>query len=372
MKKVGITGQNGFLGSHLSQTLNLFPKEFQIIEFQRKFFNEPDHLDEFVKQCDVIVHLAGLNRHEKQETLYKTNVDLALKLTAAFARTGKTPHVIFSSSTQECRENPYGLSKRESRETLASWAEKTGHPFTGMIIPNVFGPFGRPHYNSVVATFCHQISHGEEAEIKSDALLKLVYVAEVVELILNAIRKVQNAAEYHVPSTASAKVSQILGLLRHYKDVYQDRGEIPTLQNEFERQLFNTYRCFIPSKHYFPKMLTKHEDHRGHFVEIARLGIGGQMSFSTTLPGVTRGNHFHTRKIERFAVIKGKARIQLRRVGTNEVMNFDLDGENPSYVDMPIWHTHNITNTGDDELLTVFWVDEPYDPEDPDTYYVTV
>jgi UDP-2-acetamido-2,6-beta-L-arabino-hexul-4-ose reductase len=175
-----------------------------------------------------------------------------------------------------------------------------------------------------------------------------------------------------VPHTAEAKVSEILSLLQKFRKSYQDKGEIPHLVNDFELKLFNTYRCYMDIGSYFPKKFVQHSDDRGFFVEIARLAISGQISFSTSKTGITRGNHFHTRKIERFAVIKGKALIQLRRIGTDEVYDFYLDGEEPSYVDMPIWYTHNIKNIGDDILYTIFWINEPFDPIDPDTYFEKV
>ncbi|MNV80963.1 hypothetical protein D3C71_1745980 [compost metagenome] len=144
------------------------------------------------------------------------------------------------------------------------------------------------------------------------------------------------------------------------------------MKNKFELNLFNTFRCFINLEKHYPVKFIKHTDPRGAFVEVIRLNIGGQVSFSTTVPGITRGNHYHTRKIERFAVIKGKALIQLRRIGSDEVLNFYLDGEEPSYVDMPIWYTHNIKNIGEEELYTNFWINEFFDPKDPDTYFENV
>ena len=143
------------------------------------------------------------------------------------------------------------------------------------------------------------------------------------------------------------------------------------MQDSFILNLFNTFTSFI-HKDYFPRKFVQHTDPRGSFVEIMRANTSGQSSFSTTVPGITRGNHYHTRKVERFAVVKGKARIQLRKIDSDEVFNYDLDGEEPAYVDMPIWYTHNITNTGDTELITMFWINEPYNPEDPDTYFVEV
>jgi UDP-2-acetamido-2,6-beta-L-arabino-hexul-4-ose reductase len=197
-------------------------------------------------------------------------------------------------------------------------------------------------------------------------------VGEVVSEILNNIEKKTDNAFLIMEHTAKAKVSEVLAFLLDYKSIYQDTGEIPNIKSTFEHNLFNTFRCYIDIENHFPVKFTQHIDPRGSFVEIIRLGIGGQVSFSTTVPGITRGNHYHTRKIERFAVIKGKALIQLRRIGTDEVMDFYLDGDNPSYVDMPIWYTHNIKNIGDEVLFTNFWINESYDENDPDTYFEVV
>jgi UDP-2-acetamido-2,6-beta-L-arabino-hexul-4-ose reductase len=372
MKKIGITGQNGFVGYHLYQTINLFKEEFQLINFDRSFFEDDASLDEFVSQCDVIVHLAALNRHNDPEVIYKMNTGLVKKLVASLERTKSQAHVIISSSTQEERDNLYGKSKKEGRLMLSDWANRAGGRFTGMVIPNVYGPFGHPYYNSVVATFCHQVSHNETPKIEVDGQLKLIYVGELVEEIIKAIRTEDNTHELQLPHTAEAKVSEILALLQHYKKVYQENGEFPAINSSFEHKLFNTYRCYMDIANYFPRKFTQHTDNRGAFVEIARHGIAGQTSFSTTVPGITRGNHFHTRKIERFAVIKGKALIQLRRIGTDEVHDFYLNGEEPAYVDMPIWYTHNIKNVGEDTLYTIFWINEPYDAGDPDTYFEVV
>jgi UDP-2-acetamido-2,6-beta-L-arabino-hexul-4-ose reductase len=167
-------------------------------------------------------------------------------------------------------------------------------------------------------------------------------------------------------------VSELLQKLNHFKDLYFDKGIIPDLPNAFSINLFNTFRSYINISSYFPFKLKANTDPRGTFVEVIRLEQGGQVSFSTTVPCVTRGNHFHTRKIERFTVIKGKALIQLRKYNTTEILNFELDGSSPSYVDMPIWYTHNIKNIGEEELYTVFWINEFFDPADPDTYFETV
>lgn len=372
MIKVGITGSQGFIGYHLYQTLNLLKEEFSLINFERSYFEDFQKLDSFVTSCDVIVHLAALNRHSDSELIYQTNISLVDKLIVSLKRTFSKAHLIISSSTQEERDSSYGKSKKEGRLLLSNWANQSGGSLTGLIIPNVFGPFGYPNYNSVIATFCHQLARNETPHIDVDCQLKLIYVGDLVEQIIHVIRTNDNTHELVIPHTTEAKVSEILTLLEYFRNSYQENGEIPVLKNSFELKLFNTYRCYMDIGSYFPKKFVQHSDDRGFFVEIARLGISGQTSFSTSKPGITRGNHFHTRKIERFAVIKGKALIQLRRIGTNELHDFYLDGDNPAYVDMPIWYTHNIKNIGKDTLYTIFWINESFDINDPDTYFEIV
>lgn len=372
MLKIGITGQAGFVGTHLYNTLGLFSEEFQRIDFQKEYFEDENKLNFFVEQCDVIVHLAAMNRHNDPQVIYDTNLGLVQKLVQSLNITNSNAHVLFSSSTQEERDNLYGKSKKEGRELMINWVNNSGGEFTGMIIPNVFGPFGHPNYNSVVATFCHKLSHNETPTIEVDGDLKLIYVGELVESILSEIRSRKGKSEIVIPYTSESKVSQLLLLLESYKTQYQDNGIIPAINNTFELNLFNTFRCYMDIANHFPVKFVEHTDPRGAFVEIIRLNVGGQVSFSTTVPGITRGNHYHTRKIERFAVIKGKALIQLRRIGTDEVLDFYLDGNEPAYVDMPIWYTHNIKNIGDEELYTNFWINEFYDPNDPDTFFENV
>jgi UDP-2-acetamido-2,6-beta-L-arabino-hexul-4-ose reductase len=370
--KIGITGQNGFIGSHLYNTIGLYSSEFERVDFRKDYFENESELDKFVAQCDVIVHLAAMNRHESEQAIYETNVALVNKLVTSLERTDSKAHVLVSSSTQEERDNLYGRSKREGREILKAWAEQSGGKLTGLLIPNVFGAFGRPFYNSFIATFCYQLTHNEMPTIANDGQVGLIYVQELVDFILDKIRNGVHQALCVVEPTATEKVSEVLALLEMYRDLYFIKGEIPVLKTSFELNLFNTYRSFMDHKEIYPRKFQLHTDPRGTFVEIIRMGIGGQSSYSTTVPGITRGNHFHTRKIERFAVIQGKACIQLRKIDSEEVMNFYLDGEAPSYVDMPIWYTHNIINIGEEELITMFWINEPYDPVNPDTYFLEV
>jgi UDP-2-acetamido-2,6-beta-L-arabino-hexul-4-ose reductase len=304
---------------------------------------------------------------------------LVNKLIAACEGTKSDPHILFSSSTQEESDNLYGKSKKEGRQLLEQWAERNKGKFTGFVIPNVFGPFGNPYYNSVIATFCYQLTHNEQPKIEIDGEIKLIYVSELVNEILNQIETVQIEPSgieqinlVPVQHTSQIKVSALLDKLTEYKENYFEKGVIPNLDDSFERNLFNTFLCYIDHTSFFPFQLKLNTDDRGSFIETVKLNSGGQVSFSTTVPGITRGNHFHTRKAERFAVIKGKARIEIRKIGTEQVLSFELDGRQPSFIDMPIWFTHNITNIGNEELYTIFWINEHFNSADPDTFFEKV
>ena len=377
MKKIGITGQAGFVGNHLYTTLTL-DESVELIPFERSYFENSTALENFVAECDTIVHLAAMNRHDDANVIYNTNLKLVDLLINACEHKNAKPHIIFSSSSQENRDNLYGKSKKEGKEKFVAWAKKTGAKFTSLTVPNVFGPFGKPNYNSVVATFCYKVARGEEPTIINDGDVGLIYINELVRIFIDTIKGTskanslgKNSFEVSIAPTSVNKVSRILGLLNRFKADYMGNGIFPSLEDPFEKALFNTFRCYVPEDHY-PVKFTKHTDPRGSFVEIARTQTSGQFSFSTTVPGITRGNHFHTRKAERFAVIRGKALIQLRKIGADKVIDYYLDGTEPAYVDMPIWYTHNIKNVGDEELVTLFWINEPYNPEDADTYFEDV
>lgn len=373
--KIGITGQAGFVGTHLFHTLALYPDSYERIPFEDSFFLSQEALENFVSSCDVIVHLAAVNRAENLEELYNTNISLVSNLIAAMEKTSSTPLVLFSSSIQEKLDNPYGKSKVEGRLLFEAWAKKNNASFISLLVPNVFGPFCKPNYNSFVATFCHKLTHGEEPQVLSDSSVKLISVSSLCAYIIETIEKNKTSnliTQIEVPYDFEKKVTEILVLLQTFKEQYFDQGSIPFLKNDDDIALFNTFCSYIDHEKYFPRKLRLNTDERGSFVETIRLGVGGQVSFSTTVPGITRGNHYHTRKIERFTVIKGKALIEIRKIGTNKILSFILDGTEPSYVDMPIWYTHNITNVGTSELFTQFWINEWYDESNPDTYFEKV
>lgn len=372
--RVGITGQAGFVGTHLFNYLSLFRDNYELIPFRDEYFESTDTLNEFVSQCDTIVHLAAVNRHHDQNEIFSKNIELVDKLIYSLSASKSKAAIIFSSSTQESRDNVYGRSKREGRIKLIEWAQENKSGFTGLVIPNVYGPFGRPFYNSVISTFSHQLINNDIPRIEIDTELNLIYVTELCDTIEKRLRRNSSeiTEEYRVSPTYSINVTDILKKLINFKEEYINLGIIPKLENKFDINLFNTFRSYIDYAKHFPFNSKVNKDERGVFVETMKLNTGGQVSFSTTNPGITRGNHFHTRKIERFAVIKGRARIQLRRYGTNEIIDLYLNGEQPAFVDMPVWYTHNITNIGEEELITMFWINEFYDPKDGDTFFEEV
>jgi UDP-2-acetamido-2,6-beta-L-arabino-hexul-4-ose reductase len=214
------------------------------------------------------------------------------------------------------------------------------------------------------------IANNLDVEIQVDTELEMIYVQDLVVSIISVILEEKYSEELHLSSTGRISVSELKNLLITFHQIYGN-GIIPRMEDRFEISLFNTYRSYLPQD-FFPVLLTKHSDNRGVFVEVIRSFGEGQYSFSTTNPGITRGNHYHIRKIERFAVISGRASIKIRQIGTQEVREYIIEGENPGYVDIPIWHTHCITNIGDSELITLFWINEFYNPSDPDTFFESV
>jgi len=372
--KVGITGQTGFIGSHLYNFLKSSNSELELVDYHRAMFLEDAKLDSFVHECDVIVHLAAQNRSNDNDSLYQNNVGLIEKLISSCERMNTKPKIIYASSTQESKDNAYGLSKLHGRDLFQSWVSKFNSQVISLVIPNVFGPFGKPGYNSFISTFSHSLIIGETPKIIDDNDIELIYVNDLVKKIyLEIERKNQKGLFIRIiEPTVNIKVSAVLDILVKFKNTYLKDGLMPDIrQGSFELDLFNTFRSYIPFSH-FPVSLKDHRDNRGTFVEIIRTMTGGQTSFSRTLKGITRGNHYHTRKIERFTVIQGQARIRLRKINTSEVYSFDVCGSDTSYIDIPIWYTHNITNIGEEDLLTVFWINESYDPKDPDTYFENV
>jgi UDP-2-acetamido-2,6-beta-L-arabino-hexul-4-ose reductase len=363
---IGITGARGMIGWHLRCYLNQFPEYDSVIADRDTFANDAA-LRNLVRACPVIVHLAGQNRGADAE-ISDTNPRLARELVAACEAEAVSPHIIYASSTHVDSDSIYGKSKREAGRIFGDWAAKSGAEFTNLILPHVFGEATRPFYNSAVATFAHQLAIGEEPRILNNADLELVHAQDVCATILTcAAKPVRADRRVH---GREITVKDVLDKLKGLASSY-DEHVIPDLRDRFDLSLFNLYRYYLFPEGY-PRALTVNSDERGYLVEAVKNLNGGQAFFSTTKPGVTRGNHYHYNKVERFLVVKGQATIRIRRLFDDHVHEFEVSGDAPAYVDMPTLHTHNITNIGDNELLTLFWSHEIFDRDRPDTIFEEV
>ena len=362
MLRIGITGANGFLGWHLRAQLHS-RKDIQVTTADRATFADPEKLRAFVSGVDAIAHIAGVHRAPEAE-LMDGNMRPAKQLTAACDAAGVQPHILYTNSTQHKGATPYAVAKRAAAEHLGTWAGTHGARFTNLVLPHLFGECGKPFYNSAVATFCHQTANGEPSKIIVDSELELVHAQRVAARILAAF-ETPVTGELRVEGTR-IMVSEVLARIRRIAQQYAELI-IPPLASTFDLDLFNAYRSYLYPKHY-PVQLALRADNRGELFEAVKSLHGGQCFLSTTRPGVTRGNHYHHHKLERFLVVGGEATIRVRKLLTGETVEFPVTGRKPAYVDMPALHTHNITNTGSGDLLTLFWSHEIFDPAAPDTF----
>ncbi len=364
-----VTGYSGLIGQHVRCRMLADGIEFVPGELRRG--DQPiEVLVESLGVCDSIIHLSGVNRSVDLD-LEWANIELADRLAVAIRTANKPVTCVYGNSVQSGNDTPYGRGKAGAARVLKDAVERVGGNFIDVRLPNAFGEGGVPFYNSVVSTFCHQISRGEEVSILENRTLELLHAQEVARLLLEACNINSSARSTLEPRGTSASVSDIRDLLLKFHRDYSG-VKVPSLASQFEIELFNTYRSYVfPEK--YPVYLKRNIDVRGYFAEsIQSLGGSSQTSFSTTAPGITRGEHFHFYKTERFLVLKGKAKIALRHVLREEKIVFEVDGEDPAFVDMPTLWAHNITNVGSDELLTLFWTADVFDPENPDTYRMAV
>jgi UDP-2-acetamido-2,6-beta-L-arabino-hexul-4-ose reductase len=305
-----------------------------------------------------VLHLAGINRGEPAE-LSAGNLDLAEALAAGLRQCGTPPKsVVYANSVQAGNGTPYGDGKSAAASFLQETTRWSGSAFEDVRLPNLIGEQGRPHYNSVVATFCRVLADGGTPRVETDRDLDLLHVTDAASVLLN-----------HGSGTPPVRrtVRQVADQLSDFATLYRT-GDIPELTDRFAVRLFNTYRshCFPAN---MPLTLIRHTDARGELVEAVKAhGGGGQTFVSSTKPGVTRGEHFHLSKVERFVVLRGEAEIRLRRLLDDEILSFRVAGAEPAVVDMPTMWAHDITNVGSGELLTLFWSNEVFDPARPDTY----
>jgi UDP-2-acetamido-2,6-beta-L-arabino-hexul-4-ose reductase len=372
LTRVLITGADGFLGKNLRLHLSERP-DVDVVAFTRE--NNLAQLPALLRGVDLVFHLAGVNRPKDSAEFQVGNRDLTIQLIDAVVQvmreTGQRIPVVFASSTQASLSNPYGDSKREAEQAIFSMTREYGLPAYVFRLPNVFGKWCRPNYNSVVATYCHNIARGLPIQINDAAApLALVYVDDVVERFMQLIN-----TEMHAPvvgefsevfpiyqTTVGAVAEQLNAFARSRDSLLTER-----VGCGLTRALYSTYVSYLPTDS-FAYPVPQHKDPRGVFVEMLKTPDAGQFSFFTAHPGVTRGGHYHHSKTEKFLVIKGQARFRFRHMQTNQVHELGTSGERSEIVEtVPGW-THDITNVGNEEMIVMLWANEVFDRQRPDTY----
>ena len=357
--KVGITGANGFIGYHLWVHIKYLCDDLEVVRIDRDFSN--------AGECDVVVHLAEKNRGDETE-VYQNNRESANKLFHQLFGL-KNKRLLYASSLHEDDNTIFGKYRTENKWLFKSWAESDDTlSFSSLRIPNVFGPFCKPNYNSFIATFCHKIINNEELTV-SDNDVELIYVQNLCEQIVDIIKEKGSNPSYDINSDIVQSVKFVHSTLLNFKEKYIDNNIIPALPRNFDVNLFNTFRSYIEDR---LVTMDSHSDDRGYLAETIKTNSGGQSFFSTTKPGYIRGQHFHMRKLERFCVLDGEAEISLRKIGSTEVIQYRLSGNKTQYIDMPLFYTHNITPYYDEDIITLFWQNELLNKEDTDTYWEDV
>ncbi len=378
-----VTGAKGFVGRNLISQLHniqsgkstnyaIAGEELTIFEYDLE--SDPVELEVYCKQADFVFNLAGVNRPKDQAEFMTGNFGFASTLLDTLKKYKNSCPVMISSSTQAALNNPYGESKRAGEQLLFEYAQETGAKVLVYRFPNVFGKWCRPNYNSAVATFCYNIAHDLPIQVNdSSVVMNLVYVDDVVDELIGALSGNEHRCGNYceVPVVHTISLGDIVELIYSFKDMHNNLN-VPNLSDEFIKKLYSTYLSYLPHEKFcYP--LKMNVDARGSFTEIIRTSDRGQFSVNISKPGITKGQHWHHTKNEKFVVVSGRGLIQLRKIGTDEVLNFEVSGEKIEVVEMIPGYTHNIINLSNTEdLITFMWCNECFDPNRPDTYFEKV
>ena len=366
--KVVITGAGGLFGWHAAARLHALncaarfrgqPLPFEVIALDHAAFEEDVTLHDALRGAQAVLHFAGVNR-APDDIVETANPAIAQRLHDGCKSVGARPHVVYANSTHATNDTPYGRSKRIAGEILSG----IGGPYINLVLPHIFGEGARPHYNNVTATFIDAVIKGEMPRINPEGRVSLLHAGTAIQTALDALSD-GTTGDLH-PQARDLFVGDLFEILRRFHADYQD-NIYPDLQDDFTVALFNSYRAALYPDG-FPRPLPLNTDARGTLFEAVKGGGGGQVFLSTTRPGVTRGDHFHLNKVERFLVVQGEAIIRIRKVLSEEVWEYRVSGASPAPVDMPTLHTHSIENVGETPLLTLFWTHDLFDPAAPDTY----
>ena len=361
--KILVTGANGFIGKNLCVTLREY-KHYELLEVCRETSKEL--LLEYLSEADFIFHLAGVNRPKDKDEFHKVNTNFTRFIVDALKKLDRKVPIAFSSSTQTEQSNPYGESKLEAEKAIEIYSDITGAPCYIFRFPNVFGKWSKPNYNSFIATFCNNILNGIEISIHDpSAKVRLVYIDDVCESFLGLLNGEYKTGLCKVPVEYKSTVGEVANIISSFKST---RNTLITerVGAGLQRALYSTYLSYTQPKA-FSYTIPSHKDARGIFCEMLKTKDSGQFSFFTAHPGITRGEHYHHTKNEKFLVIKGKAIFKFENISTLERYELEVNGSNPEIVEtIPGW-SHSITNIGDDELIVMLWANEIFDHKRPDT-----
>lgn len=368
--KILVTGALGFIGKNL------------IVELKNRGYEDVYAVDvdtplstlkSYCKDCDFVFHLAGVNRPQNEDEFMEGNFGFTSTLLDSLRDENNTAPILITSSVQAELDNPYGKSKKAGEDLMFSYSEETKAPVYVYRLTNVFGKWSRPNYNSAVATFCNNIAAGLPIKVNDPSVvMKLIYIDDVCDEFIAAMEgKANIVAGYGVvPVEHTIELGKIVELIYSFKEM-RNNFSVPKISNEFEKKLYSTYLSFLP-KNEFSYPLNKHSDDRGSFTEIIRTEDRGQVSVNIAKPGIVKGNHWHHTKNEKFVVVSGEAEIAFRKVGETEVITYHVKGDDMKVVDIPCGYVHNIKNVGENDLVTVMWANEAFNPDKPDTYFEQV
>lgn len=343
----------------------------EVCEFTSE--NKIDVLDKIISDCDFVFHLAGVNRPKYESEFELKNTEFTKQLLEILSNNEKSIPILFTSSIQAERNNPYGISKRECEQLIFKYGQDNNVKTFIYRLPNVFGKWCRPHYNSVIATFCNNIARNLDIRVDNpDTVLNLVYIDDIIEEFINALNFNENRIGQYckIPICYEVTLGKIEKLIRSFKNS-RDNLQIPNMNNQFEKNLYSTYLSYLPNDEFSYKLKMNIDD-RGSFTEFIKTLERGQVSINISKPGIVKGNHWHHTKNEKFLVVKGTGVIKLRDINKNEIIEYYVNGENLQVIDIPPGYTHNIINKGNEDMIIVMWANEIFNPEKPDTYYMPV
>lgn len=365
--KILVTGAKGFIGKNLIAELRNRKYE-EIYEFDRD--TDISLLDFYCSNCDFIFHLAGVQRPKEEKEFMEGNFGFTSILLDLLKKYRNTCPIVVSSSIQASLDNPYGKSKKAGEDLMFTYAEETGAKVMIYRFPNVYGKWNKPNYNSAITTFCYNISRNLEIKVNCrDTVMHVVYIDDLFDELISAMegKGTKSGKFYRVPVEDETTLGHIVDLLYSFKESRNNRS-IPNMNNHLERSLYSTYLSYLPEDQ-FGYLLKMNMNQHSSFTEIIRTLDRGQFSVNISKPGITKGNHWHHTKNEKFLVVSGHCLIQFRKIDSDEIITYDVSGEKLEVVDIPCGYTHSITNIGDTDSVTFMWCNECFDPNHPDTFF---